>query len=244
MRKNVILFSAVLAASSAFGGGSTFLPVTQSNWTGFYAGGNVGFDQPQDHVTSTAAGEISSANLKSEFSGGGQVGYNRQYRQFVTGVQLNLGYLGFYGNRPFTSRYVPVLLGAPDEVQEVAAVSSGGFYGTLMGRAGGSLVHNRIFPFLEAGLAFADLKLGVEDLQPVGLTINAAHRKFYYGPAYGAGFEVAINSKWAFNTDYVFADFGNDTISGVANDGRSYYWYHKDIAAQIVRFGIDYKFSA
>lgn len=242
MKKSIVLFSAVtfFAAASAFADGSV-LPLAQSSWTGFYAGGNVGFDQPQDHVTSSAAGEIASSNLKSEFSGGGQVGYNRQHRQFVVGAELDLGYLGFYGNRLFTSDYIPVLLGA---VQQVSAVSSGGFYGTLMARAGGSLVRNRVFPFLEAGLAFADLKLGVEDTNPVGLTINAARRKFYYGPAYGAGFEVAINPEWAFNTDYVLADFGNDTISGVASDGNRYRWYHKDIVAQIVRFGIDYKFSA
>src|SRR6478672_7010150 len=56
-------------------------PVTVYNWSGFYAGLNLGYQW--GHVTNTG---IDPAGI----AGGGQLGYNWQMGQFVFGVETDI----------------------------------------------------------------------------------------------------------------------------------------------------------
>src|SRR5262245_59306152 len=56
-------------------------------WTGFYVGGNLGGAWSQRNLTDTLLGlNLSNLNDKGAFIGGGQLGFNYQFGNFVLGV--------------------------------------------------------------------------------------------------------------------------------------------------------------
>src|SRR5262249_61304858 len=63
-----------------------YLPPPLS-WTGFYIGANLGGAWSQRNLTDTLLGlSLSNVNDKGAFIGGGQLGFNYQFGNFVLGV--------------------------------------------------------------------------------------------------------------------------------------------------------------
>ena len=68
---------------------SVYLPPPFS-WTGFYIGPNLGGAWSQRNLTDTLLGlSLSNANDKGAFIGGGQLGYNYQFGNFVLGIEAD-----------------------------------------------------------------------------------------------------------------------------------------------------------
>src|SRR6516165_6944257 len=60
-------------------------------WTGFYVGGNLGGAWSQRNLTDTLLGlNLSNLNDKGAFIGGGQLGFNYQFGNFVLGIERGL----------------------------------------------------------------------------------------------------------------------------------------------------------
>ena len=133
------------------------------NWTGFYAGLNIGGTFGRSQATDVdccgngpwnAVGDTFTATT-SGVTGGIQGGYNWQTGMFVAGVEANFGYLGFKGTS--VSSIAPDTFG----------IANGGLYGTVRGRLG--LAYDRALFFATGGLMVADVRTGIEDpfyLQP------------------------------------------------------------------------------
>ena len=60
------------------------------SWTGFYIGPNLGGAWSQRNLTDTLLGlNLSNVNDKGAFIGGGQLGYNYQFGNFVLGIEAD-----------------------------------------------------------------------------------------------------------------------------------------------------------
>ncbi|HTT47381.1 MAG TPA: outer membrane protein [Pseudolabrys sp.] len=101
---------------------------TTYNWTGFYAGVNVGYEWGR--VTNTPGSPSGPA-------GGGQFGYNWQSGQFVFGGETDLQITGA------DDTFAPYKFSNP-------------WFGTLRGRAG--VAFNNVLLYATLGLAYGDLK--------------------------------------------------------------------------------------
>lgn len=111
-------------------------PAAVYNWTGPYAGLNIGYEWGK--VTNTPG-------TPSGLAGGGQVGYNWQSGQFVFGGETDIQFSGA------DDTFAPYKFSNP-------------WFGTLRGRAGAAF--NNVLLYATLGLAYGDLKgqfLGLDE---------------------------------------------------------------------------------
>src|SRR4029453_3053403 len=138
MKKKMLAISvaAVAAAGSAAaadlprGPAPYYYPPASSiyNWSGFYAGLNLGYEW----------GKVTSSSFNpAGIAGGGQLGYNWQTGQFVFGAETDIQPSAAGGT------FAPWKFSNP-------------WFGTLRGRAGYAM--NNILLFATAGLAYGNLK--------------------------------------------------------------------------------------
>ena len=122
-------------------------PASVYNWTGPYAGLNLGYEWGK--VTN-------NVTEPSGIAGGGQIGYNWQMGQFVFGVETDIQISGA------DDTFAPYKFSNP-------------WFGTLRGRAGFAI--NNVMLYGTAGLAYGELKgefFGLEeDKTLVGWTAGA-----------------------------------------------------------------------
>jgi outer membrane immunogenic protein len=132
------------------------------NWTGPYAGLNLGYEW----------GKVTDSNLEpGGIAGGGQLGYNWQTGQFVLGVETDIQASGA------DDTFAPYKFSNP-------------WFGTLRGRAGFAI--NNVLLYGTFGLAYGELKgefFGVEeDKTLVGWT-GGAGMEFGFAPNWSAKVE-------------------------------------------------------
>jgi outer membrane immunogenic protein len=188
-------------------------PVSVYNWTGFYAGANVGGEFMRDRAN--VGGVVGPLNAGSLF-GGVQAGYNFQNGPWVFGVEGDVGYgrpskTGVFGATTF-------------KTQE-------GVNGTLRARAGYAI--DRTLVYGTGGLAVANFS---------STASNAAgtekHDFTRLGYAVGAGVEHAVTNNVSVKGEYLYEGFGsvNKTfvVPGVAT--------RQSLSDHIVRVGVNYKF--
>jgi outer membrane immunogenic protein len=111
-------------------------PASIYNWTGLYAGLNLGYEW----------GKVTNTSIDpSGVAGGGQIGYNWQIGQFVFGAETDIQISGA------DDTFAPYKFSNP-------------WFGTLRGRAGFAI--NNVLLFGSAGLAYGGLKgenLGLDE---------------------------------------------------------------------------------
>jgi outer membrane immunogenic protein len=126
-------------------------------WTGFYIGVNAGAgfntnDNDRSVVVpgGPAAGTTVtfSSNDDAGFVGGGQIGYNYQFGQFVVGLETDIQWADLGGNN------VGIVTGGPAGSGFVAASRGNGidWFGTVRGRAG--VAFDRLLIYATGGFAY------------------------------------------------------------------------------------------
>jgi outer membrane immunogenic protein len=209
MRNVLIAAAAVTALSTgtAFAADMAARPYTKApvavapiyNWTGFYVGAQVGgawSDNKWDNVTLT--GERVSHD-KSSVVGGGHIGYNWQFNQFVLGVEAEVN--GTDLNATSVSIVNPtVTYGTKIE-----------WYGTVVGRLG--FAFNNFLVYGTGGVAFADIKTsgvftGVDSFG------NSSTRT---GWTAGGGIAYQITPNWIAGVDYKHIEFDTYGQTGITN---------------------------
>lgn len=196
-------------------------PIIGFNWTGAYAGVNVGYGVADDLLQSSSAtnrrdGTAEAISLlkldrvrvrEDGFVGGGQVGYNYQLTPgsgAVVGLEADAQYAGL--RKSYRAAYAYAV---PGETANFTADLSGrakngiDFLGTLRGRVGYGF--DRVLVYGTAGLAYGDV--GYRDdltatyrltnaagaaLGQVSGSYDAKSNHMQVGYAYGAGVEYAI----------------------------------------------------
>ena len=186
--KRILLMSVGLAVLAGFNGvaaGADLRPSPYApapyvlpyyNWTGFYVGVNGG----GGWGSSTWSG-FSSFNTSGGLIGG-TVGYNRQFGQFVAGVEGDLDWANIQGGGICT----------------FACQTTDKWLGTVRGRLGYAI--DRWLPYVTGGLAFGNFQaqsnLGTSSTTNAGWTI-------------GAGVEYGIVQNVTVKAEYLYVNLGD-----------------------------------
>jgi outer membrane immunogenic protein len=158
-------------------------PVSVYNWTGFYAGANLGADWLRSDVN---VGGVSSKLTGSSLTGGLQAGYNFQTGPWVLGAEADVGY---------SRATKTATVGADTDKAEKT------WSGTVRARAG--YAFDRLLVFGTGGVAWANFKL--EDNNGAVLTTKNQTRA---GWTLGAGAEYAVAQNISVKGEYLYADYG------------------------------------
>lgn len=220
-------------------------PVPVFTWTGIYAGVNIGFggDRFRYNVQNGFAGGGAFGGNGSLTSsgviGGGQVGFNYQFSQFVLGLEAD-----FQGARIRGNANLNVF--APGAAAFANAGSRIDYLGTIRGRLGYSFLDNRMLVYVTGGFAYANIVNTVNLGAGAGaVPVFASQRMGQYGYAVGGGVEYSFLPNWSIKTEYLYADMRNNNnnffvgapAAGVAA------LLNVRTSVHMVRAGINYRFN-
>jgi outer membrane immunogenic protein len=157
----------------------------QFSWTGFYIGANIGYGF--GNATASSAGVSGSENLNGVL-GGGQIGYNWQFGNWVLGIE---------GDGQGTDQKASFSAGGVTEDDSMP------WFATVRGRIGYAVAPTWMI-YGTAGGAWADFK---STLTVPGFG-TATWEVTHGGWSAGAGIEGAINQSWSWKAEYLHIDTG------------------------------------
>lgn len=222
------------------------------NWTGFYVGLNAGGAWGRDDIGSTtfvngffpvdnaAVTAATNGRLNSSgFTGGGQAGYNYQTGNFVLGVEADFDYLGLRRN---TSTVFP-FPSTPGAFFTVQNSMSTDWLITARGRIGFA-ANNWLF-YATGGLAVTNERFSQTNLFLAPFVSTSTFSDTRLGWTVGGGAEYALNKNWSIKGEYLYADFGTVSTTGVLTPafagsviGNTFH-----LTTNIGRVGVNYKFG-
>jgi len=182
-------------------------PLPAWNWSGFYAGLNAGYARGTTvwndlDATFTLGGTLLNESING-FIGGGQIGYNWQFRHAVVGVETDFNYLslkqttGFFDNVPGSG------------FAKFALTDAVRWLGTVRGRAG--LALDNVLIYLTAGLAYGRTEHTVTVVgvpPPVTPTVAHDFSGTKVGAVAGVGTEYALDPRWPVKAEALYVDLG------------------------------------
>jgi outer membrane immunogenic protein len=223
-----------------------------SNWTGFYAGLNVGYGWGDESIRvsgdaaatqpAIAAGVLprSFADDPSGIIGGAQIGYNHQIGWAVLGLETDFQ-------------------GADIRAQQTVSTNVPGFFpfttrgeqnleflGTARGRFGVALLDSMIL-YATGGLAYGHVELSTTSTNPgcVGICTRGSTSKTLSGWTAGGGVEYAFFPRWSVKGEYLYYDLGRVSESLTDITGRTpgiFQTYRVSVQGNVIRLGVNYKF--
>lgn len=231
-------------------------PVPVYNWTGCYAGGNVGyswgrsrgdFEFPGLATNLTPPLNTTSFPISSDPAGaigGVQVGCNTQLdSRWVLGIEAD-----FQGSGQKASRSISAFNtfgeGFSGNVETRLR-----WFGTVRGVAG-VLVTPTVMLYGTGGLAYGDV--GISSViaanqfgpsSPTNVT-SASSSSTLVGYAVGAGIAGAFfnQSNWTWKLEYIYMDLGSLGATGFDPRLGTYHWSTR-VTDNIVRVGVNYRFD-
>jgi high affinity Mn2+ porin len=213
---------------------------TDFNWTGFYAGGHLGYAWGSSNWT--GAGVSGSLNLAQpvdtfdeagSFFEGLQAGYNYMLpNRVVIGAEIDASFPAFQNLAGIStggiSNFTSPTLGAASYSETV--LSSGTVRGRI-GYAPGSWLF-----YATGGFAWS-----YDQLKLTQLASGTTDMPFLWrlGWVAGAGVEVPILPHWSARLEYLFTDYGTSSVL-FANAGQR---FNSDFSLQELRAGLNYQFG-
>jgi outer membrane immunogenic protein len=242
------------------------LPVAATyNWTGFYAGGNVGYGWGRSNDTSTltnGAGTVlftnnGNTNLDG-FGGGGQLGYNWQMQSWVLGLEGDIQGVNEKSGQSFTcptgvctagilqNIVLPngVILTTPGPAVPVTMSEKIDWFGTVRGRAG-ALVCPKVLLYATGGLAYGEVRTSeTVGGAPTAFSSNMTN----VGWTVGAGVEGVLAGNWTAKLEYLYIDLGKAsgtymTPLAAFDGGLIASNFSSRITDNVLRLGVNYKFG-
>lgn len=222
------------------------------NWGGWYAGGNLGGSWGRSNVSDVfingatpianqqAAATATPRLSPDGFTGGGQVGYNHQVDRWLFGVEADANYFGLRQTRSVTAPF-PVGVGAFTTSNAVTA----DWLVTLRPRVGYTI--DRTLLYATGGLALTELQFGTSYSDSTGQSEAASASKIAAGWTAGAGIEHAFVGNWSAKVEYLYSDFGKQSVSGPVFSGPAtptgIITRDVDLKTNTVRGGLNYHFG-
>ena len=193
-------------------------PVRLFNWHGFYAGINGGYAWGNTEAAiiddDAYVNDVGSVD-PSGFLGGGQIGFNALFGNFLIGVEADLqgGWVD-----------------GKDRAGVDFASADLNWLSTIRARAG--FAADRMLIYATGGVAWADMDY----------TANVNGNRFSGGEtatgyAVGGGIEWALSTNWTAKAEYLYIDLDDTRISDGAGDAAKF-----DNAFHTMRVGLNYKF--
>jgi outer membrane immunogenic protein len=207
-------------------------PAPIFTWTGFYVGGQIGYQWGT--VTRAAYFADGAFNaLMPPISahgvvGGAHGGYNYQMNQFVVGLEGDIAGTGLSG-------------GGLDANGGIYAAGHVPLEGSIRGRIG--FAWDRAMLYATGGVAFATVSSYATNLTN-GLTDN--FKNGLVGWTIGTGLEYAVDKNWSIRTEYRYTDYGNfdaiqtNSTAGIPGGPIN---SHQLLTANKVEVGFSYKFD-
>jgi outer membrane immunogenic protein len=165
-------------------------PAVKRNWTGFYAGVNVGYGLAG--VSDSAP--IAVTSMMYGYVAGAQIGYNYQIDSIVLGVEADIQASGMSQSY---SRNLPI-------VGNFEAGHKIPYFGTLRGRLGFAFDCGCVMAYATAGIAYGAY-------EPYATVLGITVSKTYTNPALavGAGVEWRVAQQWTAKLEGLYLDTGN-----------------------------------
>jgi high affinity Mn2+ porin len=216
------------------------------NWTGFYAGGHLGYSWGDSEwraqgPSGTAESSFDFFRAFDAFKGTGsyfaglQAGYN--YR-LPSGVAIGFEADFVAPNTIMDEKTLSSLALGQASISQTVEMS-----GTVRGRLG--FIHNNWLVYGTAGYAWSyDRFLRTQLVgTPLGGTatpgtIDKANL-WRNGLVLGAGVEIPVASRWTTSLEYLFTTFGTQAVTFPAGAQR----FDSDLAVQSFRVGLNYQFG-
>lgn len=183
-----------------------------ANWTGFYAGFNIGYGFGKSNWTS--AGVTTGDFNVSGMLAGLTLGYNFQTGTWVWGLEGDIDY--------------STIKGSTSTVCSPACETKNSWLSTARVRLGYAGWNNWL-PYLTGGLAMGDIK---------ATQGGASLTKTKTGYALGVGVEYAFMGNWSTKLEYLYADLGKATCPA-ATCGSD---VDVKFNTNIIRLGLNYRF--
>ncbi len=229
------------------------------NWSGFYAGGNIGYSWGTSGNTQTISNANTGAVLFTNTSsnnnvngviGGGQIGYNWQASNWLFGLETDIQGSGEKGSVGI------VCLACGDGGTNITSALNEklNWFGTARGRIG-ALITPTVLLYGTGGLAYGGFSTGGSitgnNVQGVPVTfVFPGTSSTRAGWTLGAGIEGRISGNWTAKLEYLYMDLGTVTAGTIAttilapgrlNAGAAYSSHFTD---NIVRVGVNYIFNS
>ena len=229
-------------------------PAPVYQWTGCYAGVNIGegasasnFGSAVDTGTYLAAGDAAtvagSGGGSKNADGvlpGGQIGCNYQTGTVVLGVEGDFDY--FRSNPVFNNNTNTLANGNSFAISQSLTTN---YLATVRPRIG--IGADRNLAYITGGAAFTSISYteGYSDANtPPGAGTAAASRSLV-GWTAGAGWEYAFADHWTVKAEYLFASFPTTNATGlITGPGGTSNTLHgsADLVIQLIRAGVNFKF--
>jgi outer membrane immunogenic protein len=215
-------------------------------WTGFYIGGHLGGVDNKYDLSATAVPSATAVlngstfdtinltnfdkepNRATSFMGGGQIGYNLQFGQFVLGIEGD--YSAMHNRQRLTPSNARITAGGAAVAALNATFDLKSEWQASV-RARGGVALGSWFLYTTGGAAFTDISLQsgtavsttsatTRATVSVGTGTDASSSKSYSGYTIGVGGEYAFSEFVSFGVEYRYSDFGRASFTTAIIDLR------------------------
>jgi outer membrane immunogenic protein len=206
-------------------------------WTGFYIGGNLGAAWAQRTVTD-AFGNNFTRSSDGRFIGGGQLGYNWQFTNFVLGFEGDIDWIARNNNNNGAAA-VFINGGGPF----VVTSTDSNWVGTLAARFGWAVDHLLLYGKAGGGWIGNTGGFTVTNVT-TGNTFASGGGTSRGGWLLGGGIEYAITNNWSLKGEYDYIGLGNRNVvvPVVVGGGVVDTFGSSNRNFQMVKFGFNYLF--
>lgn len=203
------------------------MPVVQSfSWTGLYIGAHVGYGWGDAKFTDPFFPGWSLTNDFNGVLGGGQIGYNQQFGQWVFGVEADISGASLDGQATDVAPFAGDLYRT-----NVDLIS------TVTGRVG--FAFERSLLYVKGGGAWAHTKYEYTPLSFGDNTLTSA-TETRAGWTIGGGLEYAFDPKWSARVEYNYMDFGTKDAVDLA-PLTSGFTAGIDQQIHAIKFGVNFR---
>jgi outer membrane immunogenic protein len=184
-------------------------PPAAYDWSGVYIGGTAGWQSSSIDLSSPPFGTISYSPRHSSFALGGFGGIQRQFGQFVLGVEG--GYMAAFGDGslgavPAISIFIPGGIGtAQAKLKDIWSVGA---------RAGWAM--GRWMPYVTGGYAIGSFEFDAQDVPP---TFTEQAKARTGGGYIGGGIDWAVWDNWILGAEYRHYAFSSKTVTSAYSTG-------------------------
>jgi outer membrane immunogenic protein len=210
-------------------------PAPIFSWTGFYVGADIGgsWGNANLWVPGTGLYSFSHNANNNGVIGGGFIGYNYQFGNFVLGVQGE-----FDGTGTGNSRYTAAAVGGRGIVYESSFNQN--WIASIDGRLGFAM--DRTLLYVIGGVAW-DSAAGhiTNTFNNLGWTTGSNTRTGY---DFGGGIEYAFTNNWTGRIEYRYYNFGTTNYAFTTDTFLGNTYTRTTLTNNVVRVGLAYKFGA
>jgi len=229
-------------------------PIPVASWAGFYVGLNAGYTfgesnnvllGPGGNVPAFQALQLTGAvpynvSVNNDgFIGGGQIGYNWQYGNFVAGIEADIqGIAGSSGSSSSVGAFGPFLFGTTTS-------RSLDYLGTVRGRLGYSITPTLLL-YGTGGLAYGGTNVGFTLAGPAPFSAASAYSDTRVGWTAGGGVEWMFIPNWSAKVEYLYYSLGSVTApAAIVTGGGNFASItpQTKFDGHVVRAGVNYHFN-